>query len=189
METKVTECFSEQSGTKIILFPKYNHYKQNWHFFKKKGIQFVFTNVGLKLTSKIPVSQSASRPVSQSDEKKRDVIRYRNVESDGSREGGWRGCSKCPGRPPFIFFLLKKIGFAPWPDIMLSQTFLKRNLPFDYDVRQWSHPLMIMNLLVTCNSHTWIMFSFNWLVVIGEEVYWKLDVQGLGGRKSLDVDG
>ena len=31
------------------------------------------------------------------------------------------------------FFLLKKIGFAPLPDIMLSQTLilLKRNLHFD----------------------------------------------------------
>ena len=31
------------------------------------------------------------------------------------------GDSKCTARPIFIF-LLKKIGFAPWPDIMLSQT-------------------------------------------------------------------
>ena len=77
-------------------------------------------------------------------------------------------------------FLLKEIGFAPWPDIMLSQTLthlfpmhpfstpwkhqktarllgvekgcirkewvhisLPRNLPFDSDFRQRSHPLMI----------------------------------------------
>ena len=31
------------------------------------------------------------------------------------------GGSKCSGRPIFIFFL-KKIGYAPWPGIMLSQT-------------------------------------------------------------------
>ena len=33
------------------------------------------------------------------------------------------------------FFLLKKIAFAPWPDIMLNNILLKRNLPFDSDVR------------------------------------------------------
>ena len=38
-----------------------------------------------------------------------------------------------------LFFLLKKIGFAPWADIML----LTRNLSFDSSVRQWSFPLMI----------------------------------------------
>ena len=41
-----------------------------------------------------------------------------------------------------IFLVLKKIGFAPWPDILLI-TLLTRNLPFDSDVREWSHPLMI----------------------------------------------
>ena len=108
METKVIQRFSEQSGTKIILSPKYNHYKQNWHFLKKKGIQFVFTNVGLKLTSKIPVSQSASRPVSQSDEKKRDVIRYRVVESDG---GGGGGVASVLDDQPLFSFYWKKLDF------------------------------------------------------------------------------
>ena len=51
---------------------------------------------------------------------------------------GW-GVSKCFGRPIFIF-LLKKIGFAPWPGIMLIV--LARNFPFDPDVRHWSYSLM-----------------------------------------------
>ena len=33
------------------------------------------------------------------------------------------GGSKCSGRPISIF-LLKKIGFAPWPDVMLRQTLI-----------------------------------------------------------------
>ena len=33
------------------------------------------------------------------------------------------------------FFLLKKIAFASWPDIMLNNILLERNLPFDSDVR------------------------------------------------------
>ena len=47
---------------------------------------------------------------------------------------GWR-VSECSGRPIFIF-LLKKIGFGPWPGMLMK-------LPFESDVRQWSHPLMI----------------------------------------------
>ena len=35
---------------------------------------------------------------------------------------GWWGFSKCFGCP--IFFSLNKIGFAPWPDIMLNQTLI-----------------------------------------------------------------
>ena len=37
-----------------------------------------------------------------------------------------------------LSFLLKKSGFGPWPDISLT-----RNLPFDSDASQWSHPLMV----------------------------------------------
>ena len=33
------------------------------------------------------------------------------------------GVSKCSERPVFAF-LLKKIGYVPWPDIMLSQTLI-----------------------------------------------------------------
>ena len=46
--------------------------------------------------------------------------------------------------------------------------------------------------LITYNSHLWIMFSFNWLVIIwreGRGVSLKLDVQGQRGGRILDVDG
>ena len=44
-----------------------------------------------------------------------------------------------------LSFLLMKIGFAPWPDIMMSQTLciIDKNLPFDSDVRQRSHTWII----------------------------------------------
>ena len=44
--------------------------------------------------------------------------------------------------------------------------------------------------LITFNSPLWIMFSFNWLVIILEKgVRLKLDVQDQGMEKCLDVDG
>ena len=45
--------------------------------------------------------------------------------------------------------------------------------------------------LITYNSHPWIMFFFNVLVIIWRVgvVYLKLDVQGQGGRRILDLDG
>ena len=43
-----------------------------------------------------------------------------------------------------LFFLLQKIGFAPWPDIMLSQTLIYYwQEIFLLTVRQWRHPFMI----------------------------------------------
>ena len=42
-----------------------------------------------------------------------------------------------------LFILLKKIGTALCPEIMLIIYFWQKNLSFDSDVRQWSHPLMI----------------------------------------------
>ena len=39
--------------------------------------------------------------------------------------GGGEGANECSGRPIFMFFYLKKIGSAPWPDIILSQTLIK----------------------------------------------------------------
>ena len=46
--------------------------------------------------------------------------------------------------------------------------------------------------LTTYDSHPWIMFYFNWLVIIWRggrgEVRLKLDVQGQGSRRNLDVD-
>ena len=34
---------------------------------------------------------------------------------------GW-GLRECSGRPIFIFLLLKKIWYAPWPNVMLGKT-------------------------------------------------------------------
>ena len=39
----------------------------------------------------------------------------------GWGEGGGIGVSEYSGSAIFIFFLFKKIGFAPWPDIILNQ--------------------------------------------------------------------
>ena len=43
--------------------------------------------------------------------------------------------------------------------------------------------------LMTYNSHPWIMFSFNWLVItLRGGVRLKLDFQGQGSGRILDVD-
>ena len=53
------------------------------------------------------------------------------------------GVDKCSGCPVFIF-LLKKIGFPLWPDVEPNvNVLLTKSLPFDSDVREWSHLLMI----------------------------------------------
>ena len=38
-------------------------------------------------------------------------------------------------------------------------------------------------------SHTWIIFSFDWLSFREREFRLKLDVQGRGSRRIFDVDG
>ena len=74
----------------------------------------------------------------------------------GDRGGGIRqkydvtgrrevGVSECSGRPVFIFFIKENwIWAMTWryaePNINILLT---RNLPFNSDLRQWSHPLMI----------------------------------------------
>ena len=40
---------------------------------------------------------------------------------DVIRRSGKRGCRKCSIHPIFFLLLLKKIGLAPWSDIMLNQ--------------------------------------------------------------------
>ena len=42
-------------------------------------------------------------------------------EKEKNEKGKMRG-SECSGRPIFIFFITEN--FAPWPDIMLSQTLI-----------------------------------------------------------------
>ena len=62
----------------------------------------------------------------------------------GGGGGGWR-VSECCGRQVFIFFIKENWICAMTrhhaePNVNISLT---RNLPFDSDVRQWGHPLMI----------------------------------------------
>ena len=55
--------------------------------------------------------------------------------------GEW-GVNECSRRPVFIF-IIKKIGFGPWPDIMLIIYYWQEIFLFDSDLRPWSHPLII----------------------------------------------
>ena len=48
----------------------------------------------------------------------------------------------------------------------------------------------VVTFLITHNSHLWIMFSFNWLIIIWRGGFrLKLDVQGQGVGRISDVDG
>ena len=58
-----------------------------------------------------------------------------------SHVGRW-GDSKCSGSPTFIFFI-KENWICAMTRHHANNILLARNLPFDSDVRQWSHPLMI----------------------------------------------
>ena len=76
------------------------------------------------------------------------------------------GVSKCPERPIFIF-LLKKIGFVPWLDIMRSQAYnilLTKSLPFDSEIRQWSHLLMIPLHCLWAKLSNRMCGQFEWYV-------------------------
>ena len=75
------------------------------------------------------------------------------------------------------FLFLTKIGFVPWPDVMLSQTLIyiiDKKSSFWLWCRQWSHPLMIQLpcLLAKSNNRTrgqfecdvtWFRFCFNFV--------------------------
>ena len=116
---------------------------------------------------------------------------------------GYAWHAECSGRP--IFFLLKKIGFASWPDNMLSQTiyYWQEIFLLTLNVRQWSHPLMISLycLLDKLNNRTcgqlecdvtWFCFCFYFVCSHarcgccstvcwrGWEFHLKLQVQGQG---------
>ena len=125
--------------------------------------------------------------------------------------GGGRECSK---RPVFIF-LLKKIGFAPWPGIMMSQTLVyywKEIFLIDSGVRQWSSSLMISFHCLWVKSNNWACgqfecdvnwFSFNFYFVRSHAwcschsiVCWrelggsyKIGRQRSRGGKTVDIDG
>ena len=78
--------------------------------------------------------------------KKWDVIARR-----GWRGGGGEG-SKCSGRPIFIFFI-KENWICAMTRHHANNVLLARNLPFDSDVRQWSHLLMISLHCLWANSN------------------------------------
>ena len=93
-----------------------------------------------------------------------------------------------------IYFLLKKIWFAPWPEIMLSQTLIYCwQEMFGSDVRQWSHPLKIIdNIIVILRScfllSDWLSFgdegSFESLV---DGRISGLDWQGVGDLENWTI--
>ena len=85
----------------------------------------------------------------------------------GSGGGEKMGNAKMRCYPTLQYlFLLKRIRFAPWPDIMLSQTWIYY---IDSGVRQRSHPLMIPFIACGLNRTiervvnlrvTWLGFAF-----------------------------
>ena len=91
--------------------------------------------------------------------KKWDVIGYR----------GWR-VSECSGRPIFIFFIKENwICAMNRHDEPKINILLTRNLPFDSDVRQWSHNTFVKILsvfLLFSRRPIFIFFFFvkeNWI--------------------------
>ena len=89
-----------------------------------------------------------------------------------SNVGGW-GCERVFWRSNTYFFS-KKIGFCAmtWQHAEPNtKILLTGNLPFDYDVRQWSHPSMIPLHCLWAKSNnktrgqfecdmTWFLFLF-----------------------------
>ena len=54
----------------------------------------------------------------------------------------------------------------------------------------WKRKSTCSKDLIRCDSHPWVMFSFNWLVIVSrQEVRLKLDVQVQGGGIISDEDG
>ena len=91
------------------------------------------------------------------------------------------GGSKCSGSPIFIF-LLKEIGFAPWPDIMLNQTL----------TYYWQEIFLLTQIAEPCFNDT-IAYHCIWFflctVSFGVGVHLKLDAQSEWGGRISDVDG
>ena len=80
----------------------------------------------------------------------------------------------------YLIFLLKEIGFASWPDIMLCQTLIyycQEIFLLTLTVRQWSHPLIIPLHCLQAKSNnrargqfecevTWFCFCFDFVCSI-----------------------
>ena len=81
-----------------------------------------------------------------------------------------------------LFLALKKVQIIKITPPQVPITRQKNCLPAKFPIATPEKPEYC--------SHPWIVFSFNWLVIIwrGREVRLKLDVQDQGGRRILDVD-
>ena len=96
------------------------------------------------------------------------------VERGGGRQKwdvigcrGWR-VSECSGRPIFVFFIKENWICAMTrhhaePNINILLT---RNLPFDSDIRQWSHAIMIPSIACGLNWTIERMSIWMWRVMI-----------------------
>ena len=75
--------------------------------------------------------------------------------------GGW-GQTECSRRPIFIFFI-KENWICAITRHHSDNILLARNLPFDADVRQWNHPLMILLhcLWAKSNNRTCRQFEYD----------------------------
>ena len=60
---------------------------------------------------------------------------------------GWR-VSACFGHSIFIYFLLKNIGFAPWPNIKLSQTLIYYCILFHWQFLITYSGFWLINILL-----------------------------------------
>ena len=119
---------------------------------------------------------------------------------------GW-GVSKCVLDIQSLFFFIKKMDYAVTrhhaePSVYILVT---RSLPFNSDVRQWSHLLMIPLHCLWAKSNngrrdqfecdvTWFYFCFNFVrsharSVRKKRVRLKLYVHGQEGEKISDLDG
>ena len=76
--------------------------------------------------------------------------------------GGW-GFSECSGRPIFVF-LLKKIGFVPWPDIVLSEIL----------INYWQE-IFLLTLTSDSEAIHCIVCGINWTTkcVVSLNVTWR----------------
>ena len=89
-----------------------------------------------------------------------------------------------------FFFLIKENWVCAMtrhhavPSINILMT---RCLPFESDVRWWSHSLMILWLPLM--AIFWIMFSFNWLVIIWRGCSFKIGRPRSRVERILGVDG
>ena len=100
----------------------------------------------------------------------------------------------------YVFFALKKVLFAPWSDIMLSQTLSTRNLSFDDGVRQrsyllWYHCIVCglnRTIFVVNLNVMWLGFAFVLILFVHVArggFIWNWTSKVKGGGRILDVDG